>query len=90
MRVTLVTGSRVQVTTPRVDGDTLRGTEGFSRSSGPPVAIPLASITTVEIVPRSKRLSTGAAIAVAAVLAAGVALLVVAGDEPLCTSPFEC
>lgn len=78
VRVTLANGSRVQVTSPHVEGDTLRGTAGLYRESGAPVAIPLASITGVEIVPRST-MSTGtsAAVMVAAVgaLVLGVYLL---------------
>ena len=89
-RVTLADGTKVQVTSPQVVADTLRGTEGYQRESGAPVAIPLSSITSVEIVKSSKRLSTGAAIAIAAVVAAGVALLVVAGDPSLCPSPAGC
>jgi hypothetical protein len=76
-RVTLEDGRRIQVTTPRVDGDTLRGTEGLSRTSGPPVAIPLASITQVEIVPPSNA-GYGTRV-VAVVAAAGLAALLVWG-----------
>jgi hypothetical protein len=76
-RVTLEDGRRIQVTTPRVDGDTLRGTEGLSRTSGPPVAIPLASITQVEIFPPSNA-GYGTRV-VAVVAAAGLAALLVWG-----------
>ena len=83
--MTLTSGARIQVTSPRVEADTLRGTEGLSRTSGPPVAIPLAAITKVEMVQPAKKLSTGAAIAIVAVTVGIVALLVVAGiDEEPC------
>ena len=81
VRVTLANGTRIQVTSPRVDSDTLRGTEGYSRTSGPPVAIPLAAITKVEMVQPAKKLSTGAAIAIVVVTAGVVALLVVGAQE---------
>lgn len=81
VRVTLTNGTRVQVTSPRVESDTLRGTEGYSRTSGPPVAIPLTAITKVEMVQPPKKLSTGAAIAIAVVTAGVVALLVVGAQE---------
>lgn len=81
VRVTLTSGTRIQVTSPRVESDTLRGTEGLARTSGPPVAIPLSAITKVEMVQPAKKLSTGAAIAIVTVTAGLVALLVVAGDE---------
>jgi hypothetical protein len=81
VRVTLTSGIRIQVTSPRVDSDTLRGTEGYSRTSGPPVAIPLAAITKVEMVQPAKKLSTGAAIAIVMVTAGLVALLVVGAQE---------
>jgi hypothetical protein len=85
VRVTLTSGARIQVTSPRVESDTLRGTEGYSRTSGPPVAIPLSAITKVEMVQPAKKLSTGAAIAIVVGTAGIVALLVVAGaDEPPC------
>ena len=89
VRVTLTNGTRIQVTSPRVESDTLRGTEGYSRTSGPPVAIPLAAITKVEMVQPAKKLSTGAAIAIVVVTAGLVALLVVAGadEEPCWTFP---
>ena len=89
VRVTLANGTRIQVTSPRVDSDTLRGTEGYSRTSGPPVAIPLAAITKVEMVQPAKKLSTGAAIAIVVVTAGLVALIVVAGadEEPCWTFP---
>ena len=79
-RVTLASGSRVQVTNPRVDGDTLRGTEGLMRTSGPPVAIPLAAITKVEVVPPSTT-SGGTRVAVAAAAVGLVALVVIWAEK---------
>jgi hypothetical protein len=79
-RVTLSSGSRVQVTNPRVDGDTLRGTEGLMRTSGPPVAIPLAAITKVEVVPPST-MSGGTRVAVAAAAVGLVALAVIWAEK---------
>lgn len=84
VRVTLTSGTRIQVTSPRVEADTLRGTEGLSRTSGPPVAIPLSSITKVEMVPPAKKLSTGAAIAIVAVTVGFVAVLVVLAESGDC------
>ena len=75
MRVTLTDGSRVQVTSPRVEGDTLRGTEGYQRTSGPAVAIPLANITAVEVVPPSG-MSPGAK---TALIAGGIAGAILVG-----------
>jgi hypothetical protein len=80
IRVTLTNGSRVQVTNPRVDGDTLRGTEGLMRTSGPPVAIPLAAITKVEVVPPSTT-SGGTKVAVAAAAVGLVALAVIWAEK---------
>ncbi len=84
VRVTLTSGTRIQVTSPRVESDTLRGTEGLSRTSGPPVAIPLSSITKVEIVPPAKKLSTGAALAIVAVTVGIVAVIVVLAESSDC------
>jgi len=82
MRVTLANGTRVQVTNPRVDQDTLRGTEGLARTSGPPVAIPLASITGVEVSPPKKHISTG--LSVLLVVGAAVVVALVA------TADWDC
>jgi len=89
VRVTLTGGARIQVTSPRVESDTLRGTEGLSRTSGPPVAIPLSAITKVEMVRPAKKLSTGAAIAIAAVTVGIVAVLVVVDENTPCLT-FPC
>jgi len=70
-RVTLTDGRRVQVTNPRVEADTLRGAEGYDRTSGPPVAIPLADITGVEVVPRS---NTGKTLLIVGGVALGVGI----------------
>jgi hypothetical protein len=88
IRVTLTNGSRVQVTSPHMESDTLRGTEGYARTSGPPVAIPLAEVTAVEVVPPSS-MSGGTKMLVAAV-AVGLGVLVISWGKKLGDCGWMC
>jgi hypothetical protein len=88
VRVTLADGTSVQVTSPHVVADTLRGTEGYQRESGAPVAIPVSRITAVETVP-SSNMSGGAKVAIGAAVI-GLGALVVVWAQSLGDCGWMC